>query len=125
MYSFPNFGASLIAQLVKKSACDAGDPSLIPGSGRSSGEGIGYPLQYLGLPCGSADKGSAYSAGDLGSISGLGGSPGEGKVYALQYSGLENSRPWDYSPWGRKELDMTERLSLSQFLTSQWFHVQL
>ena len=23
-----------------------GDPGLIPGSGRSSGEGIGYPLQY-------------------------------------------------------------------------------
>ena len=30
----------------KESACDAGDPSLIPGSGRSTGEGIGYPLQY-------------------------------------------------------------------------------
>ena len=25
-----------------------GDPSLIPGLGRSSGEGIGYPLQYFG-----------------------------------------------------------------------------
>ena len=30
----------------KESACSAGDPSLIPGSGRSTGEGIGYPLQY-------------------------------------------------------------------------------
>ena len=30
----------------KESACNAGDPSLIPGQGRSSGEGIGYPLQY-------------------------------------------------------------------------------
>ena len=29
----------------KESACNARDPSLIPGSGRSSGEGIGYPLQ--------------------------------------------------------------------------------
>ena len=29
----------------KESACKAGDPGLIPGSGRSSGEGIGYPLQ--------------------------------------------------------------------------------
>ena len=27
-------------------ACNAGDPSLIPESGRSTGEGIGYPLQY-------------------------------------------------------------------------------
>ena len=30
----------------KVSACNSGDPSSIPGSGRSAGEGIGYPLQY-------------------------------------------------------------------------------
>ena len=30
----------------KESACNAGDTSSIPGSGRSPGEGIGYPLQY-------------------------------------------------------------------------------
>ena len=30
----------------KKSTCNAGDPGSIPGSGRSTGEGIGYPLQY-------------------------------------------------------------------------------
>jgi len=30
----------------KESACNAGDPSLIPGSGRSPGEGVGYPFQY-------------------------------------------------------------------------------
>ena len=30
----------------EESACSAGEPSLIPGSGRSSGKGIGYPLQY-------------------------------------------------------------------------------
>ena len=30
----------------KESTCNAGDPSLIPGSGRSTEEGIGYPLQY-------------------------------------------------------------------------------
>jgi len=30
----------------KESACNAGDPSSIPGLGRSSGEGIGYLLQY-------------------------------------------------------------------------------
>ena len=30
----------------KASACNAGDPGLIPGSGRSSGEGNGNPLQY-------------------------------------------------------------------------------
>ena len=30
----------------KESACNAGDPYSIPGSGRSAGEGTGYPLQY-------------------------------------------------------------------------------
>ena len=30
----------------KESACNAGDPNLIPGLGRSPEEGIGYPLQY-------------------------------------------------------------------------------
>ena len=30
----------------KESTCNAGDPNLIPGLGRSTGEGIGYPFQY-------------------------------------------------------------------------------
>ena len=30
----------------KESTCNAGDPGSIPGLGRSTGEGIGYPLQY-------------------------------------------------------------------------------
>ena len=30
----------------KESVCNAGDPGSIPGSGRSPGEGNGYPLQY-------------------------------------------------------------------------------
>ena len=33
----------------KDSVCNAGDPGLMPGSGRYAGEGIGYPLQYSGL----------------------------------------------------------------------------
>ena len=37
---FPN------SSVGKESACSAGDPSSIPGLGRSTGEGIGYPLQY-------------------------------------------------------------------------------
>ena len=32
-----------------ESACNAGDPGLIPGSGRFPGEGNGYPLQYSWL----------------------------------------------------------------------------
>ena len=41
--------ASLVAQLVKNSPCNGGDLGLIPGLGRSPGEGKGYPLQYSGL----------------------------------------------------------------------------
>ena len=37
------FPASLAG---KESACNARDPGLIPGSARSTGEGIGYPLKY-------------------------------------------------------------------------------
>ena len=33
----------------KESTCDVGDLALIPGLGRSPGEGKGYPLQYSGL----------------------------------------------------------------------------
>ena len=59
------------------------------------------------LPGGSAGKESACNVGDLGSIPGMGRTPGEGKGYPLQHSGLEKS------PWGRKESDTIERLSLS------------
>ena len=76
----------------KESACNAGDPGSIPGSGGSAGEGIGYPTPVLvGFPCGSAGKESASNAGDLGLIPGLGRSPGEGGCSPLQCSGLENS----------------------------------
>ena len=33
----------------RESACNAGDAGLIPGLGRSPGEGNGYPFQYSGL----------------------------------------------------------------------------
>ena len=68
--------------------------------------------EFLGFPGGSAGKESICNEGDLGSIPGLERSPGERKGYALQYSGLENFMDL-YSPWGRKELDKTERLLLS------------
>ena len=38
--------AFLVAQMVKKSACNAGDLGLIPGLGKSPGGGHGNPLQY-------------------------------------------------------------------------------
>ena len=44
------FGASLIAQTVKESACNAGDLGSIPGSERSPGEGNGYLSTSVFLP---------------------------------------------------------------------------
>ena len=61
----------------KESACNAGDPGLIPGSGRSPGERNGNPIQYYCLE-------SSMDRGD-----------------------------WRI-PWGCKELDMTERLTLQE-----------
>ena len=36
----------LYSSVGKESSCNAGEPGLIPGLGRSAGEGIGYPLQF-------------------------------------------------------------------------------
>ena len=44
VHSFPHSSVGK-----SESACNAGDPGLIPGSGRSPGEGTVYPLQYSGL----------------------------------------------------------------------------
>ena len=41
----------------KESSCNARDPGSIPGLGRPSGEGNGYPLQYSGLE-NSMDRGA-------------------------------------------------------------------
>ena len=97
--------ASLLAQLVKKPTCNVGDPDSIPGLGRSSREGVGYPLQYSwaslvaqlvkNLP--TMRETCVYSLA-------WGDSPGEGKGHPLQYSDLE------YFPncilHGLKESDM-------------------
>ena len=85
---------------------------MIPGSGRSPGEEIGYQLQYSWacFPGGSGGKESACNAGDPSSIPGLGRYAGEGHGYPLQYSCLENSMDR-----GHKGSDMTELLTLLLF----------
>ena len=71
----------------------------------------------LGLTCqvGSVVKNPPTSAGDVASIPGLGRSLGAGNGNPLQSSCLENPHGQrslvGYSPWGCKELDMTEQLS--------------
>ena len=85
-------GASPGNSVGKESACNAGDPGLIPWLGRSAGEGKGYSLQYSWASLvAQLVKNSACNAGDPGSIPGLGRSPGEGKGYPFHYSGQENS----------------------------------
>ena len=81
---------------------------LIPGLGRSPGEGNGNPLQYSWA---SLVAQMVCNVGDLDLIPGLGRSPGEGNSYPFQYSGPENSM--DYTVHGVAELDTTEQLSLS------------
>ena len=77
-------------------------------------------LHCMGFPGGSAGKESTCNEGDLGSFPGLGRSLGEGKGYPLQvfwpgeFRGL-----YIYSPWGHKESDTTEQLSLHCVVLSQ------
>ena len=91
--------------------CNAGGPQFNSWVGKIPSRRAWQPTPvFMGFPGGSDGKESACNAGDLGLIPGLGRSPGEGKGYPLQlfwpgeFAGL-------YSPWGRKELDTTERLS--------------
>ena len=71
----------------KESACNAEDPCLIPGSGISAGEDIGYPLW---CPWASLVAQLVKNL-PVCRRPGLGRSPGEGKGYPLQYSSLDNS----------------------------------
>ena len=68
-----------------------------------------------GFPLDSVSKESTCNAGDVGSTPGSGRCLGRGNGDPLQYSCLENPidrGSWGgYSPWGRKESNMTERLS--------------
>ena len=90
--SFKKYGGFPHSSVGEESACNAGDPSWIPGLGRSAGEGIGYPLQYCwDSLVAQLVKNLPANVGDLGSTPGLGRSLEEGKGYPLQYSGLENS----------------------------------
>ena len=56
-----NYGVSLVAQAVKDSAYNAGDLGLIPGSGRSLGEGNGNPFQYSCWRISRTEESGGYS----------------------------------------------------------------
>ena len=106
-YGFPD------SSVGKESACKAGDPPSIPGSGRSPGEGIDYSLQY--------SRGSLVAqliknppalwviwVGSMGWEEPL----EKGTGYPLQYSGLENSM--DYIAHGVTKSWMRLRNHISE-----------
>ena len=100
----------------KESTCNVGDPGSIPASGRSPGEGIGYPLQYSWASL------VAQLVKNLPQWKRPGFDPWVGKI-PWRKERLPISAFWPgefhglYSPWGRKESDMTEQLSLSFSVT--------
>ena len=84
---------------VAESACNAGDPGLIPGSESSSGEGIGYPLQYSWASL------AAQSAKNLPAVGRPGFDPCIGKIpwrRAWQPTPvfLPGESPWTEGPGG-------------------------
>ena len=77
----------------------------------------------VGFPCDSAGKESACNGRDLGLISRLRWLPGEGKgstpvFWPGEIHGL-------YIPWGCKELDMNDQLSLSAYFISSCLQSQM
>ena len=84
----PGFPGSSVG---KESTCNVGDPGSIPGSGRSAGEGLGYPLQdSWASPVAQLVKSlPAMQKTWLWSLSWE--DPREEKGYSLQHSGLKNS----------------------------------
>ena len=104
----------------RESTCNAGDPGSIPGLGRSSGEGIGYPLHYSWASL------VAQLVKNLLQCRKPGLNPWVEKIpwrremlptlvfWPGEFHGL-------YSPWGHKESDTTERLPLhSTSLSARW-----
>ena len=98
----------------KESTCKAG---LIPGSGISAGEGIGYPFQYSWASL-VVQMGKNLSAMWETWVRSLGWEDPLKKGTATHSNILASKVPCTeeltgYSPWGCKELDTTEWLSLS------------
>ena len=96
----------------KEFTCNAGDPGFIPGSGRSPGERIGYPLQYswASLVAQLVKKLPAMQETWIRSLSWENPlEKGKATHSSGEFHGL-------YSPWGHKESVTTEQLSLSALM---------
>ena len=88
---------------------------MIPGWGRSAGEGIGYPLQYswASLVVQLVKNPPAMHEAWVQS---LGWADPLKKGKATPSSILAWRIPWTVYPWGHKELDTTETLTSTDFL---------
>ena len=101
----------------KESTFNAGDPSSIPGSGRSPRETIGYPLKYSWASRVAQLKKLCLQYGTPGFDPWVGKIPWRRErlptpvFWPGEFHGL-------YSPWGRKESDTTERLHFYFSLSS-------
>ena len=100
----------------KESACHAGDPGLIPELGRSPGEGISYPIQYSWVSL-VAQMVKNPPAMQQTWVWFLGWEDPLQEGIATHSSFLAWKIPRQrslagYRPWGPKESDMTEWLSL-------------
>ena len=100
-----------------ESTCNVGDSGSIPGSGRSAGEGIGYPLQYswASLVAQLAKTLPAMQETWVGKIPWRREWLPTSIFWPGEFHGL-------YSPWGCKELDMTERLTFTTWKFSSLLH---
>ena len=123
-YLTARFGSSVskgfpCSSVGKDSACNAGDPSLIPGTGRFLGGEIGYLLQYSWASLVAQLVKSPPAMWETW-VRTLGWeNPLEkGKATPHQYSGLENSM--DCIVHGVSECDMAEQLSLSLSLKAEF-----
>ena len=94
----------------KESACNAGDSSSIPESGRFTGEGIGFPLQYSWASLGVQLVKSLPAMWETWVWS-LGWEDPLEKERATNSCILAWRLPELYSPWCHKDLDMTEWLT--------------
>ena len=90
-----------------------------------------YFVNYVlySIPGGSDGKESACNERDLSLILGLGKSPGGGHGNPFQYSCLKKPHGQrslvSYSPWGQKELDMTEWLRTQTHSINIYFYTQM
>ena len=101
LFGFPDSSAG------KESACNAGDPGSIPGLRRSVGEGRGYPPKY----CRASLVAQLVKNSPANQETWVGRIPWrrEGQTSPVFWPEEFHAL---YSPWGHKELDMIEQLSL-------------